>query len=330
MSAGRKSLLVYSGRELIGDGLQKLPVVRAARALFPEHRIHWLTNEETVFRTALAPLVQGLLDEVSVRPDVVRDKWDILRRPPLDERYDVIVDTQHATWRSLALRRIRHRLFVSSAARFLLSDRRPAWPFRRPKNVVHRLLLLLELAAGRPAEFGGIALPVPADIAGKAALALPEGPRYLGLAPGAGRRVKCWPLERFVEVARHHAASGGVAVFFVGPAEGDWLAELRAAVPEALFPLQDKDLWGDAFSPLITVALGQRLAAALCNDSGVGHMLAAADIPLLTLFGPTDVEKFRPAISRGAVLSAQSFGDAAMTAIPTDAVVSELEALMAG
>lgn len=324
------SLAIYSGRELIGDGLMKLPVVRAARALFPEHRISWLTTEETVFRTTLKPLVEGLLDEVSVHPALLRDKGDLYRPLPVGGRYEVVIDTQHALWRTLALRRIRHEVFVSSAARFLLSDRRPAWPFRRPKNVVRRLLLLLELAAGRPARFDGIALPVPDELAAKAAALLPEGAAYLGLAPGAGMRVKCWPLERFIAVARWHAARGGVPVFVIGPDERDWLEQIRGAVPEALFPMQARETWGPGFSPLKTIAMARRLSAALANDSGVGHMLAAADIPLLTLFGPTEAEKLRPAVSRGAVLAAQAHGGEAMAAIPTDAVIAQLEGLLAG
>ena len=141
-------------------------------------------------------------------------------------------------------------------------------------------------------------------------------------------RVKCWPLERYIEVARWHAGTGGVPVFFVGPNEQEWIEEIRTAVPEALLPLQRDDIWTEGFSPLTTVALGRRLTAALVNDSGAGHMMAAADIPLLTLFGPTDVEKFRPVATRGEVLTAQTFGGDAMTAIPAEAVVERLSKIL--
>jgi ADP-heptose:LPS heptosyltransferase len=58
-------------------------------------------------------------------------------------------------------------------------------------------------------------------------------------------------------------------------------------------------------------------------------MFGAADVPLLTLYGPTDAEKFRPKVSRGRVLRAADFGGAEMTAIPVEAVLGELRALLA-
>ena len=57
-------------------------------------------------------------------------------------------------------------------------------------------------------------------------------------------------------------------------------------------------------------------------------MLAACDVPLLTLFGPTDPEKFAPLTRHGSVLSAQAFGGTDMAAIPTDAVVERLATLL--
>lgn len=322
------SIVIYNGRDLVGDAIQKLPFLRAVRALFPEHCITWLTSEDTAYATVLSPLTEGLLDEVSVRPDLLHSKWEILRGSPVRERYDILIDTQNSLWRSLALRRIRHGLYISSTARFLLSDRRPGWPFDKPANLVHRLLLLAELAAGRPARFDGVRLPVPIELVRRAAQALPDGPRYLGLAPGAGRRIKCWPLERFIEVARWHAARGGVPVFLIGPAELEWQPEVRDAVPEALFPLQDDAFTEGELSPIKTIALSGRLTAAVTNDSGVGHMLAAADIPLLTLFGPTNSEKFRPIISRGEVMSAQARGSEDMAAITTDEVIERAAVLL--
>ncbi|HEY9568001.1 MAG TPA: glycosyltransferase family 9 protein, partial [Thalassobaculum sp.] len=81
-------------------------------------------------------------------------------------------------------------------------------------------------------------------------------------------------------------------------------------------------------SPLLTIALAGRLAAGVANDSGGGHMLAAADVPLLSLFGPTPPAKFAPFVSRGAVLRAQDFGGTGMTGIPVDAVEAALEPLL--
>ncbi|MGF1612306.1 MAG: glycosyltransferase family 9 protein [Kiloniellales bacterium] len=324
----RNSIAIYSCGELIGDATWKLPVLRAARSLFPEHHICWLTSSDTVFATRLRPLVEGLLDEVTVCHDLARGGWDLIRPLPLPQGFEILIDTQSNLLRSLVVRRIPHRLYLSTTARFLLSDRRPPWPYRKPAHQVHRLLLLLELAAGRTAAIDRVRLPVPQDFASKAARLLPPGRRYLGLAPGAGSRNKCWPLERFIEVAAWHRGQGGVPVFILGPNELEWLPRIKAALPEALFPEQESAVWGEGFSPIRTIALAERLTAAVANDAGVGHMLAAADIPLLTLFGPTNAEKFRPLISRGEVLAAESYGGQDPALIPTAAVIERVAALL--
>ena len=60
---------------------------------------------------------------------------------------------------------------------------------------------------------------------------------------------------------------------------------VKSALPEALFPLQDRRLAPDlAASPLYTLAVGQRLALAVANDCGTAHMLAAVGCKMVSLF----------------------------------------------
>jgi ADP-heptose:LPS heptosyltransferase len=96
-------------------------------------------------------------------------------------------------------------------------------------------------------------------------------------------------------------------------------------MPAATFPLQEET--GEA-SPLLTMALAQRLAAAISNDSGTGHLLAAAGCPMVSLFGPTRAAKFAPAARRLEIVEAQGFGGEAMTAIPLAAVAAAIERLL--
>ena len=185
---------------------------------------------------------------------------------------------------------------------------------------------LASLASGRP--LGGLApAPLAIDAAADAAAAalLPAGPAYVGLAPGAGGRHKCWPLDRFIALGAAQAERGRVPVFLLGPGEAGWAEAVAAALPTALLPLQRVA----TVTPLLTIALGRRLAAAVANDSGTGHMLAAADRPLLSLFGPTPAAKFAPDTPRGRVIRAQDFGAETMDAIPLAAVETALAGMMA-
>jgi ADP-heptose:LPS heptosyltransferase len=189
------------------------------------------------------------------------------------------------------------------------------------------MLDLLEIASGRPAA-PDAPLAIDADTLAAAEAALPAGPLYIGLAPGAGGRRKCWPLENFVALAKRQVEAGRAPVFILGPGEADWLDRLRGSVPEARFPTAGAD-GSLAPSIALTVALGRRLAAAVANDAGPGHILAAADAPLVSLFGPTPAAKFAPAARRLALIEAQSFGSDEMAAIPVDAVADAVARLLA-
>jgi hypothetical protein len=183
-----------------------------------------------------------------------------------------VLDTQRRFSTSLAVRRVRHKRFVSGAAGFLLSEGRPATR-TKPRAMLGQMLQLIEAAGGDPA------------------LATP-------------------PLA------------------LLGPDEKDWIVA-ASAVPNARLPLQDAAARGIAPTPALTIALAQRLAASLANDSGGGHMLAAGDRPLVSLFGPTDPAKFAPHARHSTVLRAQDFGADRMAAIPIDAVAAALQSSMA-
>jgi ADP-heptose:LPS heptosyltransferase len=321
MTPAPATVLVYVGLDAVGDGLMKLPFLRALRTAFPAARITWMAGKgHTVYAGVLAPLMAGLADEVIDDAGVGSRPAELFGRRPLAGRdFDLIIDTQRRLLTTLILRRIRHRAFISAAAGFLLSARRPAGGYRRPPAMAAQLLDLAALASGAPARPDA---PRPADpaIAAEAARLLPDGPVYVGFAPGAGGRHKCWPLDRFIDVARRQADAGRVPVFLLGPAEAGWADTIRSALPQARLPLQE----ASAPSPMLTVALARRMAAAVSNDSGTGHMLALADIALVSLFGPTPAGKFAPAARDLTVLDAATWGGAGMDAIPADAVAQAL------
>ena len=318
-----ESVLVYVGLDAVGDGLIKLPFVRALRAAFPKARITWMAGKgHTVFADTLAPLIQGLIDEVLDEAKIGSRPLELLRNPLPGRAFDLIIDTQRRLLTTLILKRITHRRFISAAGNFRLSHAGPAPGWVRPASLAAQMMALVEIAGGRAGE---AAFPLPRDAATEdlAASLLPAGRRYVGFAPGAGGRHKCWPLERYIALAG--AIGDAVPVFLLGPAEaGDWAETIRAALPQALLPLQRTE----SLTPMLTIALARHLSAAIANDSGTGHMLAAADIPLISLFGPTPADKFAPITGRPVVIRSQDFGGEAMAAIPLDAVAAKLKMLL--
>ena len=327
------SVLVYVGLDRIGDGLLKLPFVRGLRTAFPNARITWLAGKETsVYANLLAPLVAGLIDEVIENACIGQTPWEVLRRPLAGSRFETIIDTQRIVWTTLSLWRVPHETFISSAARFALSSLKPSKGYRTPASMQRQMLDLLEIASGRRFETPAqLDLAIDADVRALARRLIPEGPAYVGIAPGSGGLPKCWPLERFVELARIQEALGRTPALFLGPKESEWVAPLTEALPNAAFPLQvDEGAERHGFSPLLSVALAGHLAAAVANDSGTAHMFAIGAAPLIALYGTTVPEKFMPMTERLTIIRAADFGGSEMRDIPLDAVVRAVDAAIAG
>jgi ADP-heptose:LPS heptosyltransferase len=331
-----RSILVYvtsDSDNALGENVLKLPFLLALGAAFPGVRIAWVPGTSGAFylREALAPLVGGRIDEFITDLAIPKGPgaaWRMARRRRhaiLGRHFDLIVDAQRIFGRTLFLRHVAHRRFISATWHYALSSAAPPKGMkRRPSRLVDQLLGLAAAAAGRPVAVPN-PIPLPAPLRARAAQLLPTGPSYVGLAPGAGnkRRGKCWPLLSFVALARLQVARGRVPVFLLGPAEGEWLVALRAAVPQALFPEQDGD--GPPGSPCLVAALGERLAAAVANCSGTGHLLAVGGAPMVSLYGPTRPEKYAPFARALICLRAQDYGSGRIAAIPLDAVAAAVE-----
>ena len=77
--------------------------------------------------------------------------------------------------------------------------------------------------------------------------------------------------------------------------------EIKSKVPNALFPELDSSI----VSPALVTALSTRLEKGITIDNGVMHMMGIAKIPLITLFGPTNSEKFSPSYANVKILDSK-------------------------
>lgn len=106
--------------------------------------------------------------------------------------------------------------------------------------------------------------------------------RTVLLFPGAGHRLKQWPLVQFLELARRLAGRGLEPVFVLGPAELE--RGLRPAGHPTLAP---PDL-----AALTDAMRGARLAVG--NDCGPMHLAGMLGLPGVVLFGPTSARQWAP------------------------------------
>jgi ADP-heptose:LPS heptosyltransferase len=208
-------------------------------------------------------------------------------------------------------RRVRHRrwglvvdLRGSGLARFLNAKRRAI--YRRGSGpAVHKVLeaarlLRIEDDPAPPHIFTSPAIEAYAE-----ELTAGTGP-ILALAPAANWVGKTWPLERFSQVAlrllRNPGAplENGRLMVLGGRGEANLGRDLKEVVQRG----QLIDLAGRV-DLLTAYACLKRARLFIGNDSGTMHLAAAAGIPTLGLFGPSDEARYGPWGERARVVRGQ-------------------------
>jgi len=120
-----------------------------------------------------------------------------------------------------------------------------------------------------------------------------RGP-ILALAPAANWVGKTWPLERFTQVAMrllgpHGAMAEGRLMVLGGPEDKKLAWGLQDVVPRNRFI----NLTGGV-DLLTAFACLKHARLFVGNDSGAMHLAAAAGVPTLGLFGPSDDQLYAP------------------------------------
>lgn len=181
-----------------------------------------------------------------------------------------------------------------------------------------------------------------ADAASRAAAThLPEGRPVLAVSPAASAPYKEWAPERFAALIDALTGPGGAmegaaAALFGGPGDEATAKAVRAACTHA----DIIDLTGRLALPE-TAACLSRARLFVGNDSGLMHMAAAAGIPTLGLFGPTDERIYGPWGDRARSIHAGEAADenargtlrhateSLMGALEVGAVIDAAQALLA-
>lgn len=123
--------------------------------------------------------------------------------------------------------------------------------------------------------------------------------KLLGMNPGAAYGpAKCWPAERFKELAKLLLQRKDVwLVFFGDSSAGELIKEICRELPERAMNL------AGVTSLRELACLIKSLDLLVTNDSGPMHIAAAFDVPMVAFFGSTDEQKTGPYGQSEAVLN---------------------------
>lgn len=143
--------------------------------------------------------------------------------------------------------------------------------------------------------------------------------RWLAIAPGANFAGKIWPVDRYVAVANALATRLDGVVLLGGPADQALASQFMV---HAQLPVHDAC---GALTLPQSFALLRQCHLFLGNDSGLGHMAAAAGLTTLTLFGPGSPVRYRPWSRQASVIQDPQQD---ILGITVPAVVAKLDALL--
>ncbi len=195
------------------------------------------------------------------------------------ERFDLVVDLRNTAIPFLIFPRARTSLMTNNNGGTHMKDKH-----------LQRLRSVYPYAAESSKRY---ALAVPPEdeshVQDLLRAALGEGHKYIVVAPGAANETKRWPAQRFIEVCHQLIKRYQVKILFVGDASDHQGAERMV---EALGK-DSLNLCGRTTLVQLAAVI-QNALLALVNDSAPMHLASYLDVPVLALFGPSDVRKYGP------------------------------------
>ncbi|SNB45022.1 lipopolysaccharide heptosyltransferase II [Geobacter sp. DSM 9736] len=295
----KKRILVLRYR-FIGDTILTVPFLRNLRRAEPDAFIAWVVAPGSAEVVQGIPYVDELIfwDPPTIHADsrsthrTFRDKVSFIRELRARKFDKVYVLKRSLSSAIMAiLSGARERVGFDTEGRgFLLTKR---VPYRHDQHEVQNFLDVLR-ADGVKVEDDHLEAwlteeerQFTEDYFLRAGVAADEP--IVGIHPFSANPPRAWHIDNFIEVARRLQENYGARIlFFGGPRDEEALPALRAGLTTPpLFAVGKTTLRQ-------TMALLSRCKLLVCNDSGIMHLAASMQVPLVAIFGPQSPVKFGP------------------------------------
>ncbi len=298
--AAIRRILVIRQHDMLGDFLLSTPALRALRERFPQAHIGVLVREYFTGTVASHPFVDELLQfyEHGTRWTwrrilslwrQLRSGWDlavVLNTVSHSLTSDVLAFLSGAKY----VLGSEHRVFPGCERNFFYNLLAPYADEIKPQSE-RNLDIVRHLGANTDDLSETMRLTqVEREAAG---LILKnngwqEGRLTIGMHVGAGKIMNRWPAWRFADLAQLlHDDHGAQIILFWGGNETALSREFCMRIDFKPVKIPPRELREMA-------ACFTHCAAVICNDTGVMHVCAAAGVPLVAIFGPTDPQEWKP------------------------------------
>lgn len=302
----------------IGDCVMAVPVATAIRTKYPDAHITWAVEPYC------APVIdtEKLVNEVVLFP---RDKWEEHRWSPKTWRdqfrtyasmrkrnFDIGIDCQGQAKTALCLRFAKPKKCIAVKGHDVLSKSlNPVLEITRGQmhSVEHSMLGLSRLG-DFPSDVKFI-MPALVDEKNSVRARYSNDRPLATISVSAGGPKKLYPPENWLAVTDGLIARGFQVAFLGGPKDAtiphekalDWVGKLNLREAMAAVALSDVHL---------------------AADTGTGHMAAAYNTPVVSVFGRTKPYWYRPYTTNGIVLD----GKGSMLNVTPEQVIEAAETLV--
>jgi len=287
-----KKVLIYNSGGGIGDSIQLFPLIQSLENLFTKSEIYYLGAHENHYL--------GKLKEYNIKLKTLNlglkyfgfrwwhtfvTKKNFLKLK-FDE-FDLIVDCQSKLRNTIILKQIPSKAFYSSTFNNIFCSGLK----RSPREFLSDLKKIDYNIENIPKKYFE-----------ESARLLPDK-NYIGfsLTQGNVYRKKEWPLNKVIKLSEELVKNNKIPVFLIEKKYQELKNNIKKLIPSALFPEHETSL----NSPALVTCLGARLDLAITIDNGIMHMLSLSKVPIISLFGPTDAEKFAPKYKDSKVLDSK-------------------------
>ena len=287
-----KKLLIYNSGGGIGDSIQLFPLILTLQNIYQKSEIYYLGAHENHYL--------GKLKEYNIRIKTLNLElkyfgfrwWHLFvakknfLKLKLDE-FDLIVDCQSKLRNTIILKQIPSKAFYSSTFKnkFCSGLYRPATEFLSDLKTIDYDIK-----------------KIPKKYFDESIRLLPDK-NYIGfsLTQGNVYRKKEWPLNKIIKLSEELVKNNKIPVFLIEKRYQELKNKIMNAIPSALFPEHETSL----DSPALVTCIGARLDLAITIDNGIMHMLSLSKVPIISLFGPTNANKFAPQYKNSKVLDSK-------------------------
>ena len=299
-------ILLYNSGGGIGDALQILPLINALRNEFKNANFCYLCAHENHFNSSLKDLNRHI-NTLNLNIKYFGFRWwhflilkERIKKYKIN-KFDLIIDLQSKIRNSLILKMIPHKYFISSCFNFKFS--KPALNIKKMNKINDNILLAVNSILNTNCKLIDYNINNIKDkFIIESKKLLPKN-NYVGFSISQGNiyRKKEWPLNHIVSLCYKLKQNNKTPVFFIEKKNKELKNKIQELIPYSLFPEHESNL----SSPALVACLGKRLDFAITIDNGIMHMLSLSKVPMISLFGPTDSEKFAPQYGNSIVLDSK-------------------------